>query len=556
MADGPGRGSSTTDDAGAEGSTERATTSTLPSGGEAPLFLPSAVEITAPASGASPPVAVPEADEAATEASGTPRTERRKHRRRTRRRLEWSLAAVLVVAALVAGGWVGARRIDRPLPRPAVETGVPASLVVSGAPPALAWPRTGQAAVSVPSLGYSQQSGPESPVPIASLTKMTNALVVLHDHPVTAGSDGSAIPITAGDVAEYDAELHNDQSTVAIRLGETLTERQMLEALLTQSANDIAYALAVWDAGTVPAFVAKMNAMASVLGARSTHYVDASGYDPGSVSTAADCLRIAAAGMAIPTFAAVVGMSTVPLPLVGTVHNVVTEVGSNNVIGVKSGYTSTAGGCMVLAANKVVDGRAVVVLTAVVAQPVPPPIPPPTTTTTTTTAPPPPPTTTTAPPAPGAAPPAAPAPTAPPVTAPPTTAPPPTTTTIPRDELIVPDPFHYTRPAVEGLLASAENGVVRLALTSPGQSVGTVTASWGGQTHRVPVVASDPAWLLGWPGQQATATTKVQPVAPGGRGGSRVGTAFYQLGTQVESVPLRLASTVPEPTWWWRLIHD
>ena len=53
---------------------------------------------------------------------------------------------------------------------------------------------------------------------------------------------------------------HNDQSTVPIQLGETLTERQMLEALLTQSANDIAYSLAVWDAGTEPAFVAKMNA--------------------------------------------------------------------------------------------------------------------------------------------------------------------------------------------------------------------------------------------------------------------------------------------------------
>ena len=43
-----------------------------------------------------------------------------------------------------------------------------------------------------------------------------------------------------------------------------------------------------------------MNALAASLGATHTHYVDASGFDPQSVSTAADCLRIAAAGMAIP----------------------------------------------------------------------------------------------------------------------------------------------------------------------------------------------------------------------------------------------------------------
>ncbi len=480
----------------------------------------------------------------------------------------WSIVPVSVAVLLAAIGWAAAQRINTPLSRPAVQAGLPLSLLVSGAPPPLSWPNRGQAAISVPAFGYAAQSGPEQPVPIASLTKMTNALVVLRDHPVPAGSDGGTVTITPGDVAEYDTELHNDQSTVPIQLGETLTERQMLEALLTQSANDIAYALAVWDAGTEQAFVAKMNFTAASLGADSTHFVDASGYDPRSVSTAADCLRIAGAGMADPTFAAVVGMTTVSIPLLGTVHNLVTEVGSNGVVGIKSGYTSYAGGCMVLAADRVVDGRKVVVLAAVLGQPVPPPIVPPTTTTTAPPAPPPPTTTTTTttvPPAPGAAPapttaPTAPTPTAPPSTAPPTTPPPspPTTptTTIPRNDLTVPDPFRYTRPAVEGLLSSAEAGVVRLPLASSGQPVGTVTATWGGRQHQVAVVASGQAWLLGWPGQRATATTRVEAVAPGGRGGSEVGSTTYRLGAQIVSVPLRLASTVPEPSWWWRLVHN
>lgn len=481
-----------------------------------------------------------------------PRTARRERRQRSRRRLRWSFVVALVVVVLVAVGWESALRINRPLASPLLETGPPGSLVVAGLPPSLAWPDHGQAAVSIPALGYASQSGPESSVPIASLTKMTNALVVLHDHPVPAGSQGATVTITAADVAEYDSELHNDQSTVPIQLGETLTERQMLEALLTQSANDVAYALAVWDAGSEPAFVAKMNATAVALGADSTSFVDASGYDPRSVSTAADCLRIAAAGMGDPTFASVVGMTTVTIPLLGTVHNLVSEIGSNGVVGVKSGYTSNAGGCMVLAADRVVDGRTVLVLAAVLGQPVPPPVVPSTTTTTTTTPPPPTTTTTTAPAAPGATPPP-PAPTTTTTTAPPPTT---TTTTVPRDDLAIPDPFKFTRPAVDALLSSAESGVVRLPLVEAGQPAGTVTATWGGSPHQVAVVASSRAWLLGWPGQRATAATTVGSVSPGGRGGTQVATTTYRLGSQVASVPLRLAATVPEPSWWWRLVHN
>jgi serine-type D-Ala-D-Ala carboxypeptidase (penicillin-binding protein 5/6) len=477
--------------------------------------------------------------EVAGHGAGPPSRTERRDRRRTQRRLLWAIAVVAVLL-LASVTWAGAVRIDKPLTRPALRVGVSASVTVAGANPSLPWPAKGQGAIAIPALGYSEQSGPEAPVPIASLTKMTNALQILRDHPIPAGASGPPITVTAADVAEYDTELHNDQSTVAIRVGEVLTERQMLEAMLTQSANDMAYSLAVWDADSLPAFVTKMNALAASVGATSTHYVDASGYDPQSVSTAADCLRIAEVAMQDPTFAQVVALTSITLPLVGTVPNIVTEIGKNNVVGVKSGYTSAAGGCMVLAADRVVQGRTVLVLAAVLGQPTPPPTVPPTTTTTTTTT--------------------APAPTAaaPPVTAaPPTTKPPPTTTTTttPLDDDNVPDPFRYTRPVVEALLNAAQAGVVPVPLASKGGTVGTATAVWGGETHQVEVGAAHAVWLLGWPGQQVVATTALEPVPPGGLRGSRVGTARYSLGTQVESVPLQLSSTVPEPSWWWRLLH-
>jgi len=477
-------------------------------------------------------------------------TGRHRHRRgagggshskgRRHRRWPWVVAGI---ATLVIGGstWVGVQRINAPLAAAVPHATTTAATVVPGGPPALPWPVKGQGAVIVPSLGFRAQSGPEYPASIASLTKITTAVVVLQDHPIPPGAQGPVITVTADDMAEYDAELHLDESSIAIQQGETLTERQMLEAMLTRSANDIAYSLAVWDAGSIGAFVAKMNALAASLGATDTHYVDASGFDSASVSSAADVLKVATVGMAIPTFAEVVALPQVTLPLVGTLPNIVPEIGTGGVIGIKSGYTSDAGGCMVLAANRVIEGRSVLVIVAVLGQPTPPPtLPKPTPTTTTTT-------TTTAPPAPGAPPP-------PPTT---TTQPPPTTTTtsIPLKDLPIADPFKYTRPVVEPLLAATRGAIVPVTLATKGAPAGTVTATWGGQVHTATYVHAAEAWLPGWPGQAIRSLTHFTKVPPGATAGTSVGSTVFAIGSQFEVVPLRLVQTVPEPSVWWRLQH-
>ena len=424
-----------------------------------------------------------------------------------------------------AAGWAAAARINAPLAKAYPHAAVTAATVVPGGPPALPWPSKGQGAVVVPSIGYSAQSGLEGPVPIASLTKLTTAVVILRDHPVPAGAQGPTITLTSDDAAEYQAELHLDESSIPIQAGENLSERQMLEALLTQSANDIAYSLAVWDAGSVDAFVVKMNALAASLGATATHYVDASGFDPHSVSSAADVLKVAAAGMSIPTFAEIVALPKVTLPLVGTLNNIVTEVGTGGVIGIKSGYTSDAGACMVLAADRIIQGRQVLVIVDVLGQPTPPPpLPKPTPPTTTTT----------------------------------TTRPPPTTTTtsIPLKDLPIADPFKFTRPVVEPLLAATQAAIIPVTVAKTGAASGTVTATWGGRSHSASYVTAAGAWLPGWPGQQVRSITKFVSVPPGSASGTQVGTSLYAIGSEFEAVPLRLAQAVPEPSMWWRLRHS
>ena len=471
---------------------------------------------------------------------------------RKRRRWPWVSSAVVLLLLAGTGTWAAVHRIDKPLARPVPHAATVAAAVVPGNPPSLPWPAKGQGAVSIPSIRYSAQSGAESPVPVASLTKMTTAVLVLRDHPLPTGSDGPTITVTAADAAEYQSELHNDESSIAIQSGETLTERQMLEALLMQSANDIAYSLAVWDAGSIPAFVDKMNALVASLGTTDTHYVDASGYDPHSVSSASDVLRVAAAGMAIPAFAQIAGLTTADFPLVGTLHNIVSEVGANGVVGIKSGYTSAAGACMVLAANRTVQGRAVLVLVAVLGQPTPPPTLPKSTTTTTTRPAPTAPTTTTTT-----------APGTPPTTAPPpttTTAPPPpppttTTTSIPLNDLPIADPFKFARPTTDALLAATEAALTPVTVATAGQVVGVVTSVWGGVPHPTNVVVASTASLPGWPGQQVAAMTRFVGVSPGSPAGTKVGTRLFAVGAQFQAVALRLAETVPEPSVWWRLVH-
>ncbi len=282
-----------------------------------------------------------------------------------RRRWPWVLLVLLIVAAVV--GWAAVRLAAPPAPAQ-VQPVLAASQTVKGSKPALPWPSVGQGAVSVPQLGYTEQSGTETSVPIASLTKMMTAYLILRDHPIAAGQDGANITFTQTDVDDRNADTTLDEANVPVQVGEVLTERQVLEGLLVHSANNLADTLARWDAGSIPAFVAKMNRAAAALGMHQTHYADASGYDQQSMSTPSDLLKIAGAALENPVFAQIVTMPSVTLPVAGTVSTYTPGLGTPGVVGVKSGFTTAAGGCDVMAYSTTVSGQHLEVLAAVTGQ--------------------------------------------------------------------------------------------------------------------------------------------------------------------------------------------
>ncbi len=201
------------------------------------------------------------------------------------------------------------------LPPPTLHRTLAASLTLAGHRPALAWPREGEAAVEIEGVGSFGASGANEPVPIASVAKLMTAYLTLRAHPLSPGQDGFTITVTPGQAAEEQRRAAEGQSVVPVKAGERLSERKALQALMLPSANNVAAILAAYDAGSIGAFVAKMNAQARALGMRSTTYTDPSGFMDTTVSTAADQLELAQAAMRVPTLAAIVDMPAARLPL-------------------------------------------------------------------------------------------------------------------------------------------------------------------------------------------------------------------------------------------------
>lgn len=284
------------------------------------------------------------------------------------RRLPWVLAGLLTLL-LLGGTLYAVAPLRHPLPAPTVELTLPGSMTIPGKAPRLPWPRTGQALVSVEGLGTLGTSGGSKPLPIGSVAKVMTAYVILTEHPLAVGEQGPELTISAEQAAAYPAELARGESLVKVQPGEVITERQALQALLLPSANNMARILAAWDSGSVAAFVEKMNATADKLGMSHTHYTDPSGLDPGTVSTARDQVILARKAMALPAFAEIVEQEEATLPVAGTVQNYNELVGRDGVVGIKTGSTDEAGGCLVFAAVVDVGGRTLMIIGAVLGQP-------------------------------------------------------------------------------------------------------------------------------------------------------------------------------------------
>ena len=280
-----------------------------------------------------------------------------------------SLTVLAVLAGIVLVAVTVIWRSSPPPPPPGLP---PAPLAKSPASlGTVSWPQAGVSSADITGLGVVAGPGARRPVPIASVAKVMTAYVVLRDHPLSPGQQGPDIIVQAAEAEAYPAEVRNRDSLVPVTAGERVSERQALEALLLPSADNMAWILARWDAGSQTGFVARMNATARALGMTATRYTDPSGLAASTVSSAADQVVLGAAAMHQPALAAIAAMRAAVIPVAGLVRNYNTLLGQDGITGLKTGSDSAAGGCVLLASWRDVRGgrSKVLIVAAVLGQP-------------------------------------------------------------------------------------------------------------------------------------------------------------------------------------------
>jgi serine-type D-Ala-D-Ala carboxypeptidase (penicillin-binding protein 5/6) len=184
---------------------------------------------------------------------------------------------------------------------------------------------------------------------IASLTKMMTALLTVQSAPPSA-----RVLVTRQAVESGGSKVG------VLPLGKRVRLETMLYGLMLPSGNDASIALAQDLAGSVNAFVARMNAEAAKLGMGCTRYSSPSGYyDAGNFSCAADLAVLAHVDLAQPRIARVVRTysAALPFPIKGGRlylynNNPLLIYKYPGVTGLKTGWTIAAGRCLVATAER------------------------------------------------------------------------------------------------------------------------------------------------------------------------------------------------------------
>ena len=195
-----------------------------------------------------------------------------------------------------------------------------------------------------------QEKNSREPSLIASTTKIMTALVVCEQCNVL---DRLRIPKQAVGI---------EGSSMYLREGEILTLQELLYGMMLSSGNDAAVALAIYCGGTVEGFAELMNDKARQLGLTGTHFVNPNGLDaPDHYSTARDMARLAVYAAGNHTFARLCSTRSVTVGgRTMTNHNRLLRT-VPGCIGMKTGYTRSAGRTLVSAAER--DGRRLVAVT-------------------------------------------------------------------------------------------------------------------------------------------------------------------------------------------------
>lgn len=190
----------------------------------------------------------------------------------------------------------------------------------------------------------------EVPRPMASTTKIMTTLLA-----VEAGTLSDTVVVSQRAAATGRIP---GAASLGLQAGERVPMRVLLEGLMLRSGNDAAVAVAEHVAGSERRFVEAMNARAAALGLDDTHFLNASGLtdDPRHHASPLDLARLADVALRQPPIALWAASPVASSDAFGTIRNRNELIGGYpGATGVKTGFTTLAGLCLVASAER--DGR-------------------------------------------------------------------------------------------------------------------------------------------------------------------------------------------------------
>ncbi|MDX2376434.1 D-alanyl-D-alanine carboxypeptidase [Microbacterium sp. LRZ72] len=248
---------------------------------------------------------------------------------------------------------------------PTVETFAVESAAAPASDPA--WPEAGAAAAAATGLGPTVSSS-DAVVPMASITKLVTALVVLDELPLDEGETGPSFSFDAAERQSYWDYLAAGESALPFPETASLTQVQLMQGMLVGSAGNYADYLAGLVYPTEEAYALAATQWLTTHGLVDIEVVDPSGISPANTATPAAAVSLGQRALAEPVIAEIVAAAEVQLPEVGTVENTNILLDEPGVVGVKTG--SLFEDYNLLAAQEVAVGDTVVqTVVAVLGQP-------------------------------------------------------------------------------------------------------------------------------------------------------------------------------------------
>ena len=287
------------------------------------------------------------------------------------RRSPAAAAAKAVSSLIVVGGlgiFYAAYAVLAPLPA------VPATVKP---PPSITTPA---ATVSLPVYGataigaadhHQIYAGTEldTPRPIASITKVITALVVLEQHPISGQTAGATLTLTVADTALQDRYSAINGTTAPAPAGLVISQRQVIELMMVQSANNYAETLAVWAFGSVDSYLIAARDWLDRHNLSAITVTDTTGFSPENVASPRALLELGRIALDDPVVSQASALPSVSVPGIGMFTNRNRIIGVDGVTGLKTGTLDEAGACLLFTAEHEVRGEIVRVVGVVLGAP-------------------------------------------------------------------------------------------------------------------------------------------------------------------------------------------